>query len=355
MKNIYKITICAAAVGLLVSCDADNKTVDDVLQDTTTGGVIRTIDEDNNLVYNDVTDAFDAGSDFTLVLEEQDEEGGALLESVEIYVNFKDNSVTEVDEEGMTTSEVLLQTLSASDFTNGSRGLPQTTVSYTSDELVDITGIDESMIIGKDRFEFRLVLALTNGEVYTNTDVGGPVSGGSYFASPFEYFPVVACTITEDLSGTHSYVATNIISAPGAGGNCSGDDLSGTVTWTPFQNASGTVVPGRYVSSDMSFGQYEDCYTVRGPATGTAISLIWDCTRLNSTGSVYLNSAGAVQPARAGFRREFTYTYTITNVSGAEMTVDFSSSSGDRGTAVITREGGEDWPVIFTANNTMVP
>ncbi|MGB3145350.1 MAG: hypothetical protein WBB24_14705 [Maribacter sp.] len=355
MKNIYKTTISAAAISLLMACDADNKVIDDVLADVTTGAVIRTIDEDNGLVYNNLTASFAEGSDYTLVLEEQDEEGGNLLESVEIYVNFRDNSTTEADPTGITTSEVLLQTLSASDFSQGERGLPQTTVSYTSDELVTATGIDESLIIGKDRFEFRVVLTLTNGEIYTNTDVGGPVSGGSYFASPYEYFPVIACSITEDLSGEHSFVATNIVSAPGAGGNCSGNDLSGTVTWTPFLNSSGTVVPGRYVSSDMSFGQYEDCYTTRGPATGTAISIIWDCTQLNSSGSVYLNSAGAVQPARSGFAEEFTYTYDITNVDGADMTIDFSSSSGDRGTVVITRAGGADWPVIFTANNMMVP
>ena len=351
MKNIYKTTISAAAIGLLMACDADNKIVDDVLESTSTGAIVRTISETNNLVYNDITTSFAAGSNFALTLEEQDEEGGALLESLEIYVNFGDNSTTAEGDTDISTEEVLLETLIASDFTQGERGLPVTSVSYTSDELVAITGIDESLIIGKDRFEFRLVLALTNGEVYSVNDVGGPVSGGSYFASPFEYFPVVACSITEDLSGTHSYVATDIISAPGAGGECSGNDLSGTVTWTPFQNASGTVVPGRYVSSDMSFGQYEDCYTVRGPATGTAISLIWDCTQLNPSGSVYLNSAGEVQPARSGFAEEFTYTYDITNVDGADMTIDFSSSSGDRGTVVITRAGGDDWPVIFTANN----
>lgn len=348
MKNIYKTTICAALVALLASCEADEKIVDQVLAQTTTGAVVRTRSQSNRLVYNDITASFAPASTFSLTLEVQDEEGGALLDQVEIFVNFDDNSEGGPD---MSTPEVLLQTLVPTDFTQGSRGLPETSVSYTSDELVTITGIDEALIVGKDRFEFRLVLTLTNGQVYTNTDVGGPVSGGAYFSAPFEYFPVINCSITEDLSGDHTFVATNIVSAPGAGGECSGNDLSGTVTWSPFLNASGAVVPGRYVSSDMSFGQFEDCYTVRGPATGTGISLIWDCTQINSSGSVFLNSAGAVQPGSAGRARSFTYTFAITNVTGPDMTVDFSSSAGDRGTAVITREGGVDWPVIFTANN----
>ena len=172
--NNNKIAVLGLALATLVACESDDKIVDTILAEVGTGAVIRTIDETNDLVYNDVTASFDAGSAYTLVLEEQDEEQGGLLESVEIFVNFDDNSTAGGD---MTTTEVALQTLQASDFSTGSRGLPQATVSYTSDELVAATGIDESMIVGKDRFEFRLVLNLTNGEVFTNTDVGGPVFG----------------------------------------------------------------------------------------------------------------------------------------------------------------------------------
>ncbi|MGB3150185.1 MAG: hypothetical protein WBB27_05935 [Maribacter sp.] len=343
-KYIDKIVILGLILGISNSCDTDEKIVDQILAQVGTGGVIRTIDEDNNLVFNDETDSFDAGSTFALTLEEQDEEGGALLESVEIYVNFDDNSEGGAD---MSTTEVLLQTLSASDFSEGPRGLPQTTVSYTSDELVTITGIDESLIIGKDRFEFRLLLTLTNGEVYTNTDVGGPVSGGSYFASPFEYFPVIACSITESLAGTHSYVVTNISPAPGGGGECVLDVLTGTVTWSETSDA------GVYTSSDMSFGQFENCYAGRGPATGEDIEIEWDCTNLNPDGEVYLKD-GVVIPDDDDEDAEITYNYTITNVTGPAMTINFANSAGDRGTVVLTRDPSSenaDWPVIFTANN----
>ena len=209
--NNNKIAVLGLALATLVACESDDKIVDTILAEVGTGAVIRTIDETNDLVYNDVTASFDAGSAYTLVLEEQDQEEGALLESVEIFVNFDDNSTDGGD---MTTTEVPLQTLQASDFSTGSRGLPQATVSYTSDELVAATGINESMIVGKDRFEFRLVLNLTNGEVFTNTDVGGPVSGGAFFSAPFEYFPVIACSITESLAGTHTYVTTDMQTSP---------------------------------------------------------------------------------------------------------------------------------------------
>lgn len=344
MKNIYKITISAAAISLLMACDADNKVIDDVLEDVSTGAIIRTIDEDNDLVYNDITASFAAGSAYSLTLEEQDEEGGDLLESLEIYVNFDDNSTTAPGDTDMTTEEVLLQTLSAADFSIGSRDLPQTSVSYTSDELVTATGIDESLIIGKDRFEFRLALTLTNGEVYSVNDVGGPVSGGSYFASPFEYFPVVACSITESLAGTHSYTTSEIIAAPGAGGTCVDDVVTGTVTWSETDDL------GVYSSTDMSFGQFENCYEVRGKAAGEDITIEWDCTNLNPDGEIYLDDDGVVVPTDDTEEESFTYSYTITNVTGPVMTIAFSSSAGDRGTVELTKEEG-DWPVIFTANN----
>ena len=247
----------------------------------------------------------------------------------------------------MTTSEVALQTVEASEFSTGDRGLPQVTVSYTSDELISATGIDESMVVGKDQFRFRLVLNLTNGETFSNNDVGGPVSGGSFFAAPFEYAPVIECTITESLAGTHTYVTTDVRPAPGGGGLCSGGDLNGSVTWT-----EGTALSGVLTTSDMSFGQYEDCYVGRGPATGEDIEIEWDCTLLTPDGEVFINSAGAVVPNDdTGSPAEITFSYNITDVTGPDMTIEFSSSTGDAGTVVITREGGADWPVIFTANN----
>lgn len=342
-KYINKIAILGLALGITCSCETDDKVVDEILAQVGTGGILRTRDEVNNLDFNDETNAFDDGASYTLVIEEQDEQGGALLESVEVYVNFDDNSDEGPD---MSTEEVLLQTLAASDFTAGERSLPETTITYTADELIAATGITESLVIGKDRFEFRLVLTLTNGETYTNTDVGGPVSGGSYFAAPFEYFPVVGCTITESLAGTHSYVATGITPAPGGGGDCSGGDLNGTVTWTETES-------GVYSSTDMGFGQFDDCYPGRGAATGDDITIEWDCTNLIPDGDVFLNKAGVVIPNDDNDDDDvtLTYSYTVTTVTGPEMTIAFSNSAGDRGTVVLTREGGADWPIIFTENN----
>lgn len=345
MKNIQ--TKMALLLGLFIislACE-ETTTVDQVLEEVGTGAVLRTRDETNNLVFNDETKSFTPESNYVLFLEEQDEENGALLESVDIFVNFQDNSTEEADDTDITTEETLLQTLSASDFSEGERGLPVITLTYTADQLVEITGIDESQIFGKDRFEFRMVLALTNGQSYTNTDVGGPVTGGAYFAAPFEYFPVVACAITESLAGEHTFVSTEIESAPGAGGECSGNPVTGTVTWSETDDA------GVYSSTDMSFGQFEDCYTNRGKAAGEDITIEWDCTSLTPDGEVYLNEDGEVIPNDDDEDEAFTYTYDIVTVAGPLMTIEFTSSAGDRGTVELTRAGGLDWPEIFLENN----
>ena len=101
----------------------------------------------------------------------------------------------------------------------------------------------------------------------------------------------------------------------------------------------------------MSFGQYEDCYTGRGPATGEDIEIEWDCTLLTPDGEIFLDNGVVVPNDDDDPDTEITYSYEITNVTGPDMTIEFSSSTGDAGTVVLTREGGADWPVIFTANN----
>ncbi|EIJ38863.1 hypothetical protein JoomaDRAFT_1864 [Galbibacter orientalis DSM 19592] len=341
MKKIRYIVV--GVLGLIFgvsSCSTDDKIVDEVLSNVGTGAILRTISQDNSLLYNDEEKMFEPNSKYTLILEEQDAQKGDLLESVEVYVKYKATDAERFPQGGQ---ELLLEKLSVSDFSEGDRELPVTTVSYSSKTLVEALGIDESKIQGEDRFEFRLVLMLTNGEVFTNTDVGGPVSGGSYFLSPFEYFPIIKCAITESLAGTHTYETINAKAAPGGDGVCSGNILTGEVVWTEKQS-------GTYASSDMSFGQFEDCYTNRGKATGNGISIVWDCTSLNPVGDVYIDEEGMVT-TKDKAQRSLSYNYSIIKVEGSEMTIKFSNAAGDGGQVLVTREGGKNWPEIFSRNN----
>ena len=78
MKIISKISsyiIGASALLLVSSCDDDGgKVIDEVFSSTTRGAVLRTLES------HGVYDRFDTSSVFGFTFEEQDYEGGALME-----------------------------------------------------------------------------------------------------------------------------------------------------------------------------------------------------------------------------------------------------------------------------------
>ena len=95
MKNIFKTYLLLSLVGLVIySCTESDNTIDGVLDDVTNGAVLRTISESGN----DIT--VGVGSVYTLEVEEQDVQEGALLESVDVFVRFNDNTVLSANSVG---------------------------------------------------------------------------------------------------------------------------------------------------------------------------------------------------------------------------------------------------------------
>ena len=81
MKHYTKYIIPFFAFFLLLGCTEKDNTVDKVFQDTVYGAILRTT-QTISTSYN----AFDPSSLFSIMLEEQDEEMGNLLASVDIYL-----------------------------------------------------------------------------------------------------------------------------------------------------------------------------------------------------------------------------------------------------------------------------
>ncbi len=344
MKKIIRhISLIALSV-ILLNCSGDDKTVDVILEQVTSGGVLRTIDIENNMIYNDLTLQFDDGANYVLTLEEQDNQDGGLLDQVEIYTRFIENTRVDTNNDGtideddndLSTEEGLIRTLTSGDFQPGSRGVPISVITFTAEELVSFTGIDESQIQGKDDFELRFVLKLTDGRSFSVDDANGNVSGGSYFSSPYTYRTTVGCTITETLAGTYNYTVTSLISAPGGRSQCDTAALpSGQVTWTETDDR------GEYNTSDLSFGQFNNCYDGTFSSTNFAKGkVIWDCTKLVADGEIIADEDTSDE-------EEFSYVYKIAEISGANITLEFSNSVGDRGTVVLTRPGNTPWPELF--------
>lgn len=189
MKKLSKyffIGILALGLG---SCDDDEENITVVVQDTVeTGAVLRTI----QIISNELPIGLDAG--FSVEIEEQDEFGGDLLQSVDVFATFADNSPDDGDTTGANFNEFSLGTIDASAFTDGPFGLPRTTLSYSSDVLNAGAGVTPDQLFGGDTYTVRLSLNLTDGRVFSVNNAGGIITGG-FFNSPFQYTVTVTCPV----------------------------------------------------------------------------------------------------------------------------------------------------------------
>ena len=171
-KIVLKIILVALTLGI-VSCEDSDNTIDGLLDDVITGAFIRTLDDEN-----DELNLNDPSSTIGILVEEQDEEFGGLFASLDIYVIFDGD---------ITTEEALLTTYTPSDATETTNGLPGLTLGSSFAEMLSATGVDASEVFNNDKMELRLVLNLTDGRSYTNTDNNNDVINGEYFSSPMEY------------------------------------------------------------------------------------------------------------------------------------------------------------------------
>ena len=199
MKNLLRTFLAFLLVFSVNSCGNDEKVIDDVLNGVTNGAVLRTIQV--------ISGEYAIGSvdpTFTVEIEEQDVEDGALLQSVDYYVTFIDDSA------GTTSNEVQLGTIDASEFsTDTPFGLPRYTLSVTLAEALAALGLVEADTFGGDVFQVRLSLNLTDGRVFSVAETGGVVTGG-FFSSPFLYNVNVVCSIPEDyMIGDYEFVKTS--------------------------------------------------------------------------------------------------------------------------------------------------
>ncbi len=205
--------------------------VDQVIDNFTVGAVLRTRNQQGS-PYN----AFVPGSVWTVTVEEQDEQFGGLLESVDLYISFTDN---QDDPNDSSVPEQLLATFAASEFGTSSRGLPELTFTTTLQESATAVGIGTGYS-GGDVFSYRFVVNLTDGRSFTNTDANNGVLGGSYFSSPYKYDVTVACIPVGPVPGTYTLDMQDSFGDGwnGASIRVTVDGVATDYTITPAQGAS---------------------------------------------------------------------------------------------------------------------
>lgn len=237
MKNIFKYIAVGAVLLGMASCDDDEQNVTDLVQDTVErGAVLRGVSLISNSLPIGVADA-----QFSVLLEEQDPQGGALLESMDVFITFTDGSDAVGDSSaGIVGTEVAVKNVPASEWTTGPFGLPRYTLTITLTEMLNLVNLTDVNIFGGDRFTTRLALNLTDGRVFSSDNAGGIITGG-FFNSPFQYGTPVVCPV-EEASFTGDYNVEQI--TPSIFGYDTFDPDGGGVILTLIENDEDGNIPG---------------------------------------------------------------------------------------------------------------
>ena len=193
-KNKLFLLSSALSMVLFQACtDADNP-IDQVYEGTQRGAVLRTI-----AVVSNELPIGQSTAGFAVDLEIQDVENGDLVETVNVYLRFTDNTI----EDGGTDfskPEVAAGTIPRADFTPGPRGLPQTSYSIGLQAMQTLLGVVDDQVDGGDVFRIRFELVLTDGRTYSLADNTATLTQ-SFFASPFAYNATVVCPEVPPVAG----------------------------------------------------------------------------------------------------------------------------------------------------------
>ena len=197
--NIFATLLVGSLVFL--SCAEGDKVFDEIVAAEQRGAVLRTIDVTSNELPIGVADGF-----FGVDLEVQDVEQGKLVQTIEVFASFTDN--TPDNGKGASSEEAMLEVLDPSGFVTGEVGLPTFSYSVTLPQLLSSTGVPEADIDGGDQFNVRFELVLTDGRRFSNGQNSGTLTG-SYFSSPFLYSATIVCPPTPPATGDWIFAMTD--------------------------------------------------------------------------------------------------------------------------------------------------
>lgn len=184
---------------LFYSCSEEEEKLTLSVQDTVIrGAVLRTIS-----VPSPTFDFNDPSLEWVVELEEQDHEDGALFASIDLYASLTSSAT------GETSEESFVKNIPAASFSIGPNGLPRGLVSTSLSEVLSELGLQSGDYTSSDAFNLRLVLNLTDGRSYTNTDAVGTVTGGSFFRTPYAYSAQFFCALDNASLFNGNYVVVN--------------------------------------------------------------------------------------------------------------------------------------------------
>ncbi|MDC8005591.1 hypothetical protein POV27_16145 [Aureisphaera galaxeae] len=189
MKNIFKFLMIAMVVLAGASCEDSDLIIDEVLDsvDTESGAVVRTVGDLPDLVTLSNPD----NNFIEMTLEVQQGNGSFVPDFNEIRVfvqMWEDQDLTTPtsDGNGNPLSEQFITSFAESEFSIDANALPRGTFTIPTQTILDAFPADANITV-PTFLAIRLELEMADGTVFTNTSVGGQVSGGIYFNAPFFY------------------------------------------------------------------------------------------------------------------------------------------------------------------------
>ncbi|WP_299681475.1 hypothetical protein [uncultured Dokdonia sp.] len=200
--KIFRLVVVFSFICIL-SCSEDDKVIDEVVQEIERGAILRNVNKiRKDFIHNDFESAFE------LEIEAQDIEDGALLDFVRLYIDFRDQTDSDVN---LDTQEVMLRDVPASVFEIGPNGLPRTTVLVSYQEAVTALSVNTSLITPGDQFGLRMEIHLIDGRTFSNSNNSASIlTDACFFKSPLRYEINVLEVIPNELfTGTYSYEVVN--------------------------------------------------------------------------------------------------------------------------------------------------
>ncbi len=184
-KNVYIFSLFALLIVLGCSKD-DSSIISQVDSNVERGAILRTISVDP-LNF----DLRDPERSWNLQVEMEDNRNGNLLDFVNVFVTFFDNTPENGSND---VDKSFVKQIPANAFFTGENNLPRADLELTLPEVASAAGLTPEQYQGGDVFRVELELNLTDGRIFTKDDVNGGVAGGSFFRSPFQYrLTIVGC------------------------------------------------------------------------------------------------------------------------------------------------------------------
>lgn len=196
----FNLSTFVALLGLtlLASCEVDDNINANLLEDVGRGAILRTLGQTGTAL-----DVLNLDASTTIMLEEQDDQNGALLDVVNVFVNFIDQTPDDVQ----SPAETLFTTIAADAFENGPFGLPRADFSASLGQMLTTLGLTAGQFNCGDAIDIRMELVLTDGRVFTDTNATGNIPAiGSFFSSPYLYRRNIVANLPSDTLFEGSYL-----------------------------------------------------------------------------------------------------------------------------------------------------